>query len=154
MVSARTFGLPPMALGREHPMSDKCQALLSCPFFLVREADPRPERIASFFHTTLSPAVVLKAISLDHIRQFRFFRLFIRINKQIKNKYIYIYICIAVLVVYSFLKIFSGGAFESDACAVGFARLFSAQPCCNLSYADSCFFNVHIVGRNTPVCKL
>ena len=35
----REFGLPPAVLGRESPMSDRFQALLSNPFFLVESVE-------------------------------------------------------------------------------------------------------------------
>ena len=42
MVGARTRGLPPQALGRESPMSDRLQALLMNPWFYVDgDIEPR-----------------------------------------------------------------------------------------------------------------
>ena len=39
LVQCRNYGMPAMALGRAHPMSDRCQALLSNPFFYVKEEE-------------------------------------------------------------------------------------------------------------------
>ena len=33
--------MPPSVLGRENPMSDKCQAVLSNPFYLVKAVESR-----------------------------------------------------------------------------------------------------------------
>ena len=49
MVQAREMGLPPAALGREQPMSDRHQALLMNPFFLVREADSSQQFVFNIF---------------------------------------------------------------------------------------------------------
>lgn len=40
LTQARSNGLPPAVLSREEPMSDKAQALLSNPYFLVSNVDP------------------------------------------------------------------------------------------------------------------
>jgi hypothetical protein len=41
MTASREHGLPPGVLGRENPMSDGMQSLLSNPFFLVRDVAHR-----------------------------------------------------------------------------------------------------------------
>lgn len=41
MAQAREHGLPPAVLARENAMSDKFQAVLSNPYYLVESADPR-----------------------------------------------------------------------------------------------------------------
>lgn len=37
---AREHGLPPAILGRDQPMSDKAQAILMNPFYLVERVEP------------------------------------------------------------------------------------------------------------------